>query len=395
MSQSIKIIDILGSTRLKVFPLTKDIPLEEQSNCPACDIPLKVLCLLVTVTRDQKIRYGVCSTCGYMGYIDRPKSSWMIKYYTENWDSDTPATEAEIKSRTIMPGRGIKPSGHLAASLINKLDLSKDRTICEMGSGYGEALKYFRDLGFVNVIGVENSRHRADLVQKVLGFRVLQGEFENQMVQEELLKIKPIGLIFSHQVLEHVYHPQGIMEKISALQSLGDCIILAVPNADGEHINHGPLFLPHLHSFTKGSLEILLHKNGYEVIADNSVMSDVILAARKVHNPQLKFTSNRDYLALALARLKKGFAVDLLQKNRIYRLYWGWAQGQDHVQVISENTNRVVSNFLWYISQKIVYIKTRFLKRFASGCTMLVTYAENKENIFEIQFQDTIKLLIK
>lgn len=395
MNHAIKIIDILESTRLKVFPFTKDIPLEEQSHCPACNIPLQILCLLVTEARDHRLRYGLCAKCGYMGYIDRPQQSWMIDFYTTNWDRATPATEAEVKNRTIVPGPGIKPSGHLAASLIHKLNLQKDRIICEMGSGYGEALKYFKDAGFTNIIGVENSKHRADLVQKILGFQVLQGEFENSRVQEELLKRKPIGLIFSHQVLEHVYHPQEIFEKISALQDLGDYVIVAVPNATGEHINHGPLFLPHLHSFTKESLEILLYKNGYEIIADNSVTSDVIFAAQKVQNSQLKFTSGADYFALALARLKKGFAANLLKKDKIYRLYWGWAQGQDYSQIISENIEGIIPKILWYIDQKIAYFKARILKHFASGCTMLVTHGENKESIFEIQFQDTIRLLIK
>ena len=172
-------------------------------------------------------------------------------------------------------------------------------------------------------------------------------------------------------------------------------MVIAVPNATGEHINHAPLFLPHLHSFTKKSIETLLNKNGYEVVVDNSVASDIIVAARKVENPQPKITSSPDYFEIALARLKKGFATNLLRKGRICQLHWGRHQDQDHSQIISDSTEGIIPRVLWYLSKKFVHMKIMVLKRFVPGCTMLVTCGENKESSFEIQFHDKILLLIK
>lgn len=67
MHQVIKIKDILQSSRLSLFNFDKNIPLEKWLNCPSCGTNLKPVCVL-TNGSDQRIRYGLCETCGYMGY---------------------------------------------------------------------------------------------------------------------------------------------------------------------------------------------------------------------------------------------------------------------------------------------------------------------------------------
>ncbi len=396
MSQAIYIKDMMESSRLKVFNVGKNIPIESQTRCPSCDLSLTTLCLLVNKNRDQKIKYGLCTTCGYMGYIDRPEQSWMIEYYNNVWDKDVPVSEAEILNRTILPGKGIKPSGYLAASLIDKINTDKNKTVCEVGTGYGEVLRYFQDRGFKNLVGVENSKHRANLVHKVFGFDVIHGEFGSSKVQEQLLQHQPIGLVFSHHVLEHVYNPQKVLESISALQGLGDHLILALPNALGEHINNGPLFLPHLHSFTKESLEILLNKNGYQIVINSSPENfNTIFAAQKVQNPQPRLKPEGDYLGAALARLRKGLAIDQIKINKLYWLYWGWGQDQDQAKLLSESSGGLFPKVSWYLAKKIAFIKAGLFKRFASGCTMLVANGESQGNVLEIQFDKNIKVFVK
>ena len=185
-TNALKIIDILESSRVKVFNLDNDVFFEKQEYCPACDSKLEPFCALINESQNQKMEFGLCQNCGYMGYIDRPAKEWMVKFYSEKWDRSFPRVEEDIKKGTILPGKGVKPSRYLAASLIEKIDINKERGACDIGSGYGEVLKYFKEQGFEKLVGVENSKHRAELVSRILGLKTLHGEFENDKIQEEL-----------------------------------------------------------------------------------------------------------------------------------------------------------------------------------------------------------------
>lgn len=395
MHQAVKINDILRSSRLSLLDLDRDAELDKWLLCPSCETHLIPVCIL-TNGLDQKVRYGLCETCGYMGYMDRPSKNWMISFYSKDWDRAYPKTIVDIQLGTILPKKGIKPSRYLAASLVDSMSLDKERSVCEMGSGYGEVLKYFKDKGFKNIVGVENSKHRASLVQEALGINVLHGEFENQMVQEELLKRKPIGLIFSHHVLEHVYDPSEIIGKISSLQSEGDHLILSLPNADGEHINYALLYLVHLHSFTKESLELLLNKHGYEIIVDNSPDNlNIIIGAKKTAHPIRKFKTRQDYALTIENRIRKGFALDSIKTGRSYKLYWVQGLERDGARISPILHNPFLQKIDWVVKNIIALVKSRLFKKFTSGYTMLITPMSTSEKCFEISYPNNVKFLIK
>lgn len=390
----LKIEDILQSSRLNLLYLDEKIPLDKWLTCPSCKTDLKTVCRLID-TSERQVRIGLCEDCGYMGYMDRPSLAWMNDFYSHEWDKSFPKTLAEIQNGSILPGKGVKLSRYLAASLIERIKLDKEKPICEIGSGYGEVLKYFRDSGFKNVIGIENSKHRADLVREVLGLNILHGSFESKEIQVELSKQKPIGLIFSHHVLEHVYNPAETLAKISNLQDEGDYLILSLPNAEGEHINYALLYLVHLHSFTKESLEKLLNKNGYEIIIDNSPdNSNTIIAAKKTKNPIPKLKMNKNYPDLFSRRIAKGLALNEIKKPVWHTLYWEQGPERDRAE-IKEFGLGFLAKFNWFLRNKVAFIRSRFLKRFAPGYTMLVFPQSSQSDIFEIKFPQKITFLIK
>ncbi len=401
----IKVEDILQSSRLSLLGLDEKVPLDQWLTCPSCESGLKPICRLVGGS-GKEIRVGLCGNCGYMGYMDRPSKDWMNDFYSQEWDKSFPRTIAEIRKATVMPGKGVKPSRYLAASLIEEIKPDKEKPVCEIGSGYGEVLKYFRDSGFKNIIGIENSKRRAELVRKTLAFNLLHGGFEDEKVQEQLAKQSPFGLIFSHHVLEHTYDPAEVLRKISFLQNEGDYLILALPNADGEHINYALLYLVHLHSFTKESLEMILNKNGYEILIDNSPdNSNTIIAAQKTRNPKLKFKLKNDYFDLVSRRIRKGLAMDEMRRPVWYALYWEQGFERDTARA-TELGLFFLPRVRWFFKDKIAFVRSRFFKRFTPGYTMLVSpagpepvYSEFVEsvegNIFEIRFPDKITFLIK
>jgi len=392
--KGIRIEDILQSSRLSLLSVDEKMPFDRWLACPSCEKRLRLICRLIDAS-DRQVRVGLCENCGYIGYMDRPTKIWMDDFYSREWDKTFPRTLAEIQKGTVLPSKGIKPSRYLAASLVEKIKPDKEKPVCEIGSGYGEVLKYFRDSGFKDIIGVENSKHRAELVREALGFNILHGGFEDENVQRHLIEQKPFGLIFSHHVLEHTYDPAEVVKRISYLQDEGDFLILALPNSAGEHINYALLYLVHLHSFTKESLEALLNKNGYEIIADNSPDdSNTIIAARKTSDPKPRFQIKKNYFNSVSKRIRKGLAFDEIKKPIWYSLYWEQNSERDKSEVKELGSSFLVK-LIWYLRNKSAYIRSRFFRRFTSGHTILVYLEEASGDYFEVRFPDKITFLVK
>lgn len=392
---SLRVEDMISPSRVSVFSFGKDIPLDFLGHCPACGNSLKPVCVFIALEAGLKIRYGLCQYCGYMGYMDRPTKKWMVDFYMNRWDKKFSRTKADVLKNLNLPKEGAKAGRYLTFSLIEKINTDKKRPVCEIGAGYGEILKNFERAGFKNLVTVENSKHRADFIKNNFGFNSLAGEFENESVQKELNKFKPISIIFSHHMLEHTHDPSEIIALASSLQTQGDYLLLSLPNGGGEHINYALFYLVHLHSFTKESLEILLNKNGYEIAFDNSPdNTNIIIAAKKVLEPRAKFKLGNAYLEKTVARFKKGLALEKTNPKNLYELLWtGESEESDSVEL------RPSSFLSWNFSKVMLLAKANIFHRFSPRYRMLVRRAAQEipsEGVpLEIQFKKGIKFLAK
>lgn len=394
--------DILESSRVRVLPWSSAIALEAQKSCPSCESPLEPLCLLINRTQDQQLRFGLCSRCGYMGYIDRPSQSWMREFYSGQWDTHYSKTVDEVRNPAPLPRKGTKASRYLAVALAEKLGVRKDRAVCEIGCGYGETLLEFDRLGFSRLIGTEHSRHRAELVHEAFGYETLHGAFESDEVLSRLRSHAPVGLLFSHHVLEHTYHPADVIAKASSLQAEGDSFILSLPNGEGEHINYALLLLVHLHSFTKESLELLLNKHGYEVVADESPdPTNLIFGLRKSGAPRAHFKRRTDYRERAIRRIKQGLQTDSVAGPGLSKLEWEQRTDMiDTARVLPGHSNAALERAAWAARRGAALLKTRVLRRFTANYTMLVRPLERRltspeSSVFELQFGDSLQVLVK
>lgn len=392
---SLRIEDIVAPSRVRIFNFDKKIPLDFFDRCSACEKNLRPICIFTGLEAGSKIRFGLCEHCGYMGYLDRPKKTWMIDFYNQKWDRKFIRTKDDIFKSIDLPKKGGKAGRYLTFSLIERINADKGRPVCEIGAGYGEVLKNFERAGFRNLIAVENSQHRADFIRKNFGFKTLAGEFENESVQKELNKFKPIGIIFSHHMLEHTYNPSEIISLASSLQSEGDYLFLSLPNAAGEHINYALFYLVHLHSFTKESLEVLLNRNGYEIAFDNSPDNkNIVIAAKKVSRPEAKLKLSGDYLDKAKTRFKKGLGLEKIDSKDFYEL--SWAGEKEETDSASIKPTSVLN---WNFNKVILSAKANIFHRFSLEYRMLASRADKKilsdDAPLEIQFKKDIKFLIK
>ena len=266
-------------------PLVIDatVPLVQVSTCPADRTPLRTLCSLVDGTGRRRVRLGCCPRCGHVTYIDRPTKAWVDQYYRSDWDSDN------------LPSRLNRREQHLPTKLPHEktgvrialgLDIDRSRPTCEIGCGYGANMKHLANAGFNHVVGTEASEHRAALVRRVFGFDVFTAPFESEDTQRQLAQLAPFALIYSHHVLEHTYHPDEVVEAASRLQRPGDYLIVSVPNHEQEPSMGVLLFMPHLHSFTRTSMQSLAARFGYELVDDSHMHpKNVNLAFRKTDHP--------------------------------------------------------------------------------------------------------------
>jgi len=387
------------SSRLNSMPLLEGVPMDAQTACPACGASLEVCARLVPKGGAKAVRYGLCPKCGYMGYIDRPTQKWIIDFYSKDWDQEFIRTPEQMREDAdIMMRKGGKISRYLAATLVEKLDVDKTKAVCEIGTGYGLVLEYFKRNGFTKLIGVENSKHRAELVKKVFGFEVLHGGFEEESVQEGLRAAGPIGLFFSHHVFEHTYHPADIIRKVSALQKEGDHIIFSLPNADGEHIQYALLYVLHLHSFTKESLEALFNRYGYEMVADASPdRTNIIVAAKKVAQPQARYRTSKDHRAEFVKRFRKGFRLDEAD-GKPYAIYWEQKPEEADTAIVEMHAALpALTRFWWLMRKGLDYVKSRWLERVTAGHRLLLRASSDApaDGACEIRFDGDVLFYIK
>lgn len=388
-------IDLLQSSRFAPANIDKNTPMETQSTCPACEHTLTTFCSLKTKGSLFSIRVGVCEECGYKGFIDRPSRDWMVTFYATDWDKEFRRSKTEMLQEANLPTQGIKASRYHALNVYKNLPINKTLPLCDIGCGYGPILKNFEKEGFKKLFGVENSQHRAELVQNVFGYTVYTGDFGGKKIQDNLKQQAPFGTLFSHHVFEHVYDPAKVVQAMSELQNEGGCLILALPNDAGEHINFRPFYLPHLHGFTKESLEKLLNRFGYEIRVDASPdETNTIIGAVKVTHPKAMFSTQVQYLKTAKDRLRKALCLDELTSEKPYTIYWEQRLGNlDYAQL--DLTPSPL--FVWRMQDCIAYIKSRLFKRFTAGYTMRLTGLppSSISDPITIEFSPKIKLFIK
>ena len=393
----------------RVLEVDSEVPLDVQEKCPADGVKLETIATLVAEGGAARIRVGHCSSCGYIGYIDRPTKEWINKFYSSIWDkADSRDIESDIlkqRQKSFIPAspdasQGGLPkyakSGRRAAEFLDKFGIDKSRPVCEIGSGFGESLKQIYDLGFKNVIGVENSSHRARIGREAYGFKILEGAFEEGALQQKLRSQAPYGLIYSHHVLEHTYNPAEIIRLASELQKSGDLLIISLPNAEGEPSLTKLLYFPHLHSFTKDSLEKLLNLNSYEVVENFTTPSEVYLVGRKidpVRSPMLERIGSPD-IASGLAsngigdEILKRFVIGLdLSENSIGRkkvIFW-----------YKVNTDKA-KQLNYYGILRFLYrnIEKRPLRSLVAE-PLKHRYTDFASSPIEIQFKGNIKLTYK
>jgi len=151
------------------------------------------------------------------------------------------------------------------------------KKILEIGSGRGEYLELFRQLG-VHAFGVEHAASSV-AVATAAGHTVEQGYLGDAGTT---LGNGPFDAFVSFNFMEHWPDPGAVLANLHAQLMPGAVGLIEVPNFD--MILKAQLFsefIPdHLFYFTAETLRFTLERFGYEVLTVDSIWSDYILSAR-------------------------------------------------------------------------------------------------------------------
>jgi SAM-dependent methyltransferase len=217
--------------------------------------------------------------------------------------------------------RAAEGTFHATVRLAKGLPLDRSQPVCEIGCGYGTSLRQLSAAGFTSLVGIEASRHRADIAAAA-GFDVLTTPFEAPQTRDALRTRGPFGLIYTFHALEHTYHPDAVFAVAAELQEPDGHLIVSVPNQEGEPSMGVLMFMPHLHSFTAASLARLAARSGYEVAdASANTAKTLNMVFRRTASIDTAAPTPRDAVAQATEKLVSGLDLDRIHVGR-RRLWW-------------------------------------------------------------------------
>ncbi len=384
-----------GTVDLRTVRMDASVPFAAKETCPACDERMEVFCTFIAKRDRRRMRIGRCHSCGSFGYIDRPTESWISSYYLNEWDN---AVVRDIEKEVREYQHGVTGEQRDAVQLARHFTIGKERPVCDIGCGKGAVLREFELLGFRNLIGVEPSSYRASVVHKIYGYPVFVGNFESEMIGHLLKAQSPIGIFFSHHVLEHVYHPFDFLKRAASLQEEGDYIILSMPDVIHEPSVITLFWLPHLNGFTAEGLEKLMNHAGYEVVADNFSYKRLMMAGRRTKTPKTRGRYSAGSTHLDADRILSWFSVGSLTSGRRYRVIW--TSKSYHVSWKPVSRFAELDAMHRFGERTYDYVATRVFGKFRNQRSVVVgalehRYTDARESPLEVQFDGDIELLLR
>lgn len=258
---------------------------EIKQTCQCCDSNNVIL-----VYDDSFFKLPVlkCTDCAaHFAKYDK-SSEEMKKYYKETyWSVFRNVKNVEIKEgkvddtylikklprvlRDIIELLGVRKS--LAYSQYNYLkpDL-KGKKLLEIGSGEGFVLQLFEKKGF-DVFGIEPSKDNLEIIKKKLKRGNCKTGFAEELPQFD----RKFDVIIMSHVLEHIVDCRDILSKLKNALSQDGILFIEVPNCQNEEtLQHSIKTQPHLHHFTKKSLEKLMQRCNLKILKIDTFRCDVI-----------------------------------------------------------------------------------------------------------------------
>jgi 2-polyprenyl-3-methyl-5-hydroxy-6-metoxy-1,4-benzoquinol methylase len=143
--------------------------------------------------------------------------------------------------------------------------------LLEIGPGEGFVLELFEKNGF-DVLGIEPSKDNQSIINK----KLKNGKSQIGFVENLPTFDKKFDIIIMSHVLEHVIDCRAVLYNLQNTLTKNGIIFIEVPNCENKKImTHSINMQPHIHHFTKKSLETLVKKTNFTIIRNDLIDSDI------------------------------------------------------------------------------------------------------------------------
>lgn len=241
-----------------------------RQNCPICDVtPTKYVGKRGGASHRENLgveaEIWACGKCEFVFPNPMPFPAGGIGQHYEVDADEYFQTHEENQKREIAE-RLVADAERL---------LGRKGRLLDVGVGRGETLVAAKMNGW-HADGVEPSESFADHAEKSVGAKIWRQPIEDADIPEN-----DYDVVILAAVLEHLYNPNEVMDKISRILKVGGLLYLDVPNEKGIFfkignaynklrgrdwcVNLAPTFSPfHVSGFGPKSLKTLLAKHGLE-----------------------------------------------------------------------------------------------------------------------------------
>lgn len=221
----------------------------------------------------EVFQYAQCGSCGCLQLVNPPNdlSQYYQNYYGRNLISEDSISFKLRKKRFINDFRKKNILGSLlsyffedpAPSSLKELNLKINDSILDVGCADGFLLYMLKESGYPNVMGIDPEISSS--IHYKNGLNIIKGDLLE-------LKERKFDVVMLHHVLEHIEHPEQILNDISNFLNPDGQLLIRIPTCtsfafDNYQENWYQLDAPrHIYLHSHDSIQKLLKKSNFEII---------------------------------------------------------------------------------------------------------------------------------
>ena len=262
-------------------------------------------------TKDAPVKLEIyqCSKCGLIQHNLKP-----VSYY----------------KKVI---RAVSFSNEMTTFRLNQLDTwlekyrLKNKSILEVGSGKGEYLNIFKQLGVKKIYGLEFDEKNIEHIL-LNGNSATQGYLEHGL---EYIKGQPFDAFAIFSFMEHWPNLKLGVETLNKFLKPDAYGLIEVPNFDmiKEKGLYTEFTVDHIFYFDQKSLSNFLTSNGFEILSIKNIWNDYIISAEVIRRKPLNIQVFDDKYIFIKKSLK-----DYLDQYKTTKIII-WGAGHQALTVIS------------------------------------------------------------